>query len=273
MSETWSLTKPQQGQSELGQECRLISIEKSRCGRSGTNRLMRQDEDLSASVRDYTPEGDQADTTPASQTDKVLQRIRTGYPRWYSRQQLVEDPLLGGSVAGIRKALDRLVKRGLLVAEERPTGKGGKPPMVFQAVLSHTRGEGAQVSHSGQNPSTGTKDEWDTKVAEQEVSHSFEGSAGRMGHIAAEQGGCPIQEPSADAGSASNGTPDTYPRARGKRTPEELAALAARADEIWNTPITVMSAADVMAVEAEGAEAALKGDTPSVVDVDAKPVL
>ena len=232
VSETWSLTKPQQGQSDLGQECRLITIEKSRCGRSGTKLLMKQEEDLSYSLRDYTPEVDQADTTPASQTDKVLQRIRMGYPRWYSRQQLVQDPLLGGSVAAIRKALDRLVKRGLLVAEERPTGKGGKAPMVYQAVLSHTRGEGLKVSHSEQNPCTGTEDEWDTTGSNADVSHSNEAGTERMGHPPLLEEVCPIQKTCNGNGFGPNETAGTYPRASDDRTMEELNEMLNKAD-IW----------------------------------------
>jgi hypothetical protein len=59
VNETWSLKKPEGRDLErLGQRSRVITIEKSRCGRGGTQLLMQQEDDLSFSIRDFTPEVD-----------------------------------------------------------------------------------------------------------------------------------------------------------------------------------------------------------------------
>ena len=57
--------------------------------------------------------------------------------RGLTRSDLASDPLCGGSVAAIRKALQRLVSRGLIVAEEAPrTRASGCVPNLYRAVLS-----------------------------------------------------------------------------------------------------------------------------------------
>jgi hypothetical protein len=233
VTETWSLKRPEEGKSDLGKAHRLITIEKSRCGRSGTQLLMEQEKDLSYSIRDYTPEVDETDTTPASHTDRVLQRVRTGYPRWYTRTDLNSDPLLGGSAAATRKALQRLVKRGLLRAEEHSTDRGGKPVQAFQAVLAYTRGEGGEVSHSEQKPSAGREEQWDTQSVPLHVSHCSESTSEAMGHTDAKQPRCPIAEPSNEAGFARNGTPGKYPRASEERTSAEMDALKSGSSNAW----------------------------------------
>ena len=51
----------------------MITIEKSRSGRSGTSLIMQQEKDLSFSISDFTPEVDPDNTAPSSITDRVLQ--------------------------------------------------------------------------------------------------------------------------------------------------------------------------------------------------------
>ncbi|NDD45800.1 MAG: hypothetical protein EBZ24_10415, partial [Synechococcaceae bacterium WB9_4xB_025] len=82
VDETWALKKPSKDQVEKGiapAHSRLITIEKSRAGRSGTSLIMRQEDDLTFSVADFTPEVDPGNTAPSGVTDRVLQRLRTGY--------------------------------------------------------------------------------------------------------------------------------------------------------------------------------------------------
>mgnify|MGYP003348392979 CR=1 FL=1 len=64
------------------------------------------------SLADYV-EVDTDSASPASIVDRVLQRLRAAYQRSLSRSDLAADPLCGGSVTAIRKALQRLVSRGL----------------------------------------------------------------------------------------------------------------------------------------------------------------
>lgn len=222
VNETWSLKKPEgEALERLGQHTRIISIEKSRCGRSGTQLLMQQEADLSFSIRDFTPEVDPQDTTPASHSDRVLQRLRTVFPRSLSRQDLDADPLLGGTVAATRKALQRLEKRGLIrVVEAIQLPKGGIPLNMYQAVLSTTRGRGetAEGVPQEQNPSAGTDLQWDAPPKTQggvpSVDGSHQSAPKAMGHPLQNKQGCPNANPSAGAGSAHLGHPTEYPRAR-----------------------------------------------------------
>jgi hypothetical protein len=240
VSETWKLSKPEPGKSSLQSHQRLITIEKSRCGRGGTHLLMQMENDLSFSICDYVPEREEEDSSPANITGKVLARVRTGYPRWYSRADLQADPLVGGSVAAVRKALQRLVKRGLIRSEARASG--GSPFSVYQAVLSlssssnslsRPRGEGALSVSGGQIPSSGGGLGWDTSVKNEKVSHpksgrgsDFEAAPEGGGHFSSSEGVCPTPEPSGVAGSAQYGTDLKYPRARNSIDPVGDAAQA-----------------------------------------------
>ena len=142
VDETWALTKPTEEQSAtLGKYSRLITIEKSRSGRSGTSLVMQMQDDLSFTISDYTPEVDRTNTSPASVSDRVLQKLRVVYPESRSTNNLVDDPLLEGKPAAIRKSLQRLLKRGLIEASnEQETSPAGKTLQTYKAILA--RGEG-----------------------------------------------------------------------------------------------------------------------------------
>lgn len=245
VTETWGLKKPDGGIDSLPANCRTITIEKSRCGRGGTQLIMTQEKDLSFSVRDYTPEIDNNNTSPSGITDRVLQRIRTGAPRWFSRADLNADPVVGGSVAAITKSLQRLVKRGLLRTDELPPAKrGGKPVLTYQAVLSslpsHTRGEVAESVQLEQNSSAATDEQLDTRSEKEEVSNCSEGvldllRGNRTHSEKSEQ--CPVAKPSEEAENTPIGHPGTYPPAQAHedgRTDEETKALWDNAYAQWN---------------------------------------
>ena len=215
VDETWALKKPDGGVNSLPANCRLINIEKSRAGRGGTSLIMQMEADLTFSVSDYMPEVDETKTTPDKVIDRVLMRIRSMYPRSVTKAELIRDPLVGGNVDGIRKALQRLTKRGLIKAEALP-GKSrspGKPTFFYQAILKETalaRGEGEESVPFEQTPSAGTDDKWDNQMGQADLSHL----PNQMGQPGAESGGCPIYKASEDKGSAQMGQPDKYPRAR-----------------------------------------------------------
>jgi hypothetical protein len=245
VTETWGLKKPDGGIDSLPANCRTITIEKSRCGRGGTQLIMTQEKDLSFSVRDYTPEIDNNNTSPSGITDRVLQRIRTGAPRWFSRTELNADPVVGGSAAAIRKSLQRLVKRGLLRTDELPPmKKGGKPVLTYQAVLSslpsHTRGEVAESVPLGQNPSEAMDKQWDTESKNEEVSHSSTSLLDALrsnGTDSEKTDECPIAKPSEAQVKEHVGHPGTYPPAQAHedgRTDEETKALWDNAYAQWD---------------------------------------
>ena len=118
---------------------------------------MKMTENLSFEIGDHTPEVDKTSTSPASVSDRVLEKLRTVYPASRSTEELVHDPVLAGKPDAIRKSLQRLHKRGLIEAtDETLQSQNGKPLQVYRAVLasSHVRGEDVCVP-SRPNPYPG----------------------------------------------------------------------------------------------------------------------
>ena len=241
VDETWALKKPSKEQVEKGvapAHSRLITIEKSRSGRSGTSLIMRMEADLSFSIADFTPEVDAANTSPSGITDRVLQRLRVIYPRTMSRTELNADPLVGGRVAAIRKSLQRLVKRGLIeVVGSAPAPDGKNSFDIYKAVLA--RGEVGDMCPTLDKPSDGAGFGMGQKVGHPpnsgNVSHPESQDADQGGTLSEKQGDCPIPDPSTGAESIKVGHPDQYPRAREeKRTKQELDALQEQAWNMWD---------------------------------------
>ena len=147
VDETWALRKPtDEERGVVGAHSRLITIEKSRSGRMGTQLVMQMQDDLSFTISDFTPEIDETNTSPASVTDRVLQKLRVVYPESRTKDDLVCDPLIDGKPAAIHKSLQRLEKRSLITSFV-PEGQQLKN---WKAVLA--RGEGERVSTVPINP-------------------------------------------------------------------------------------------------------------------------
>ena len=141
VDETWALKKPTDEEKRLVEpNSRLITVEKSRSGRSGTQLVMRMEEDLSFSIRDFVPARPNSGSSPASVVDRVLQRLRACYPETRTREELFYDSLIKGSNDAIRKTLQRLEKKGL-VESSVPTNSQTKN---YKAVLA--RGEIKEMS-------------------------------------------------------------------------------------------------------------------------------
>ena len=240
VDETWALKKPSKDQVEKGTapaHSRVITIEKSRAGRSGTSLIMRQEDDLSFSIADFTPEVDPTNAAPSGITDRVLQRLRVGYPRTFSRTDLNSDPIVGGKVAAIQKSLQRLVKRGLIeVVMTTPKKGGGSPIQHYRAVLAC--GEDGDMCPPGTNPSGGAGSAGGQPGGHSPNSGGVSTCSDQPGgHSGAKTGGCPPAKPSAGAGSAPGGHSDQYPRARdddGDRTKEELDLMLEEGWKQWD---------------------------------------
>ena len=143
VDETWALSKPSEEEaSRIGKFSRLITIEKSRQGRMGTQLLMQMQDDLSFTIADHTPEVE-SEPTPTSVTGRVLQRLRVVYPQTRSTNELVDDPVVQGNPPAIRKSVQRLAKRGLIEAVSND-------PVKYKAVLA--RGEVQESVPSKQTP-------------------------------------------------------------------------------------------------------------------------
>jgi len=222
VDETWALKMPSEKQLEtVGTQSRIIKVEKSRSGRSGTSLIMRMEDDLSFSVSDYTPEIDQEDSSPAGIIDRVLHRLRVVHPNERTRSDLNSDPLVGGKVEAIRKSLQRLEKRGLIEVKHSPKGN------IYKAVLA--RGE---VVDSRPTPVKASNEE-ESGTGQPPETQSICPTPGTEASVPPP---CPKPDPSGDEESAMNGTFEKYPRAReNERTDGELTRLKNEADAFWTT--------------------------------------
>ena len=146
VDEVWKLSKPDKELAQqLGNNTRLIKVEKSRFSRTGSALLLKQTNDLSFELKDYKPKVE--NSTPASIIDRILEKLRTIYPGSRSRAELSADELINsfGNVTAIRKSLERLVDRGLIiVSDKKYNPKGGRSINYYKAVL--VRGDKKSVA-------------------------------------------------------------------------------------------------------------------------------
>ncbi len=233
VDESWAIRRPDKGELErVGASARLITINKSREGNEGKQLVMRQQADLTFELKDLPPEAGQEDMA-ASIVDRVLQRLRTRKEPM-TRRDLNADPLVGGSVEGIRKALDRLVDRGLVVSE----GKGSYK--TFQSVSAH-RGVGVKPVLSKEEASTGAGSDEnscpDLSVSVQicpdsvqtDKTDTFRTKTDKNGHVNA-------PDPLPCNGSEQNGQPQPAPftREASERSTAELGELKQAAATSWS---------------------------------------
>ena len=147
VDETWSLKRPESDpqkrskeQQQLKPHERLIEVEKSRSGRSGTHLILGQTEDLDFYIADFTPEMDPDSNAPSSVQGRVLSRLRTAYPESRTKTDLIADRLIGGTPAAIKKTLQRLEAQQLIVSSVL---KGSR---TKNYIANLARGEGWNVS-------------------------------------------------------------------------------------------------------------------------------
>ena len=242
VTETWRLAEPTDKQVEEGiapRHSRIIHVEKSRSGRSGTALIMRQESDLTFSIADFTAEIDSTNTAPSGISERVLSRVRAIYPRSISRTELNADPIVGGNVAAIRKSLQRWVGRGLIAAQEEAVSskRGGKARVLYTAVVEqppHTRvrGEVEEGVPFKEEPSDDAASAMGQAMGQtpkfEEVSHSSVSN----GTASEKQAVCPIAKAPDTKGSAPMGQLDQYPRAR--RSFEEIDRLMREAGSKWD---------------------------------------
>jgi len=254
VDEVWALKRPSERQQEVvGANARLIAIEKSRSGRGGTGLLLKLEDDLTFTLSDYVPEVDPVETGPSAITDRVLARLRVIYPEARTRAELNADPIVGGRVTAIRKALQRLEKRGLIrVVDKTQAEKGGKALHHYQAVLSSSRVEVGRTCPIEQNPCAGTdsamgqggEDEGVCPINDEEFStgegvivENLNGAGTTDGTLSEKEEGCPIAKPLQRKRSGPAGTDTETIRARlaepTERSVEELERLRREAEELW----------------------------------------
>jgi hypothetical protein len=140
---------------------------------------------------------------------------------------------VGGKVAATKKALQRLVKRGLIVVADQQKVPTGAPIHLYRAVLSSTssscaRGETELVSSEGHIPSAGTDETGDSLCPVSEGVPGLKVVELDRGHFLREDTACPQANPSAEAESEAKGHSGQYPRARA-----ELDKLDDEAASFW----------------------------------------
>ena len=235
VDESWAIRRPDKGEKErVGAAARLITINKSREGNEGKQLVLRQQADLTFELKDLPAEGVE-EGSPASIVDRVLQRLRTrGVPM--TRRELNADPVVGGSVEGIRKALERLVDRGLVTAEGKASYKR------FQAV-SARRGVPPETVQNDDKPSTGTgsqaleRPEVSKNVQDVSVFSGESGFGQKLDTKRTDQDNFGRFDPADSlqpSASEENGHQTGALFTREERTPAELAQLMEEAADTWS---------------------------------------
>ena len=239
--EVWSLRKPSDKEMErVGFSSRLVTVDKSRAGRGGSKLLLKMLEDLTFELKDYV-EITTESAEPASIIDRVLQRLRSAAKtnEGRTREELNSDPICGGSVMGIKKALQRLEARGLVSSTEEPSEKRtGRTKKRFFALLARDMcqrecpltpktsleldslgGQGVGGSPLNLAVSAGQEGEAPEAVEQQQ-------------NLGVHAIGCPPETPCSDAVFAKGDTISVTPQGK-LRSPEELEALKEAAARHW----------------------------------------
>ena len=225
----------------MGFSSRLVTIDKSRAGRGGSKLLLKMLEDLTFELKDYV-EITTESAEPASIIDRVLQRLRSAAKtnEGRTREELNSDPICGGSVMGIKKALQRLEARGLVSSTEEPSEKRtGRTKKRFFALLARDMcqrecpltpktsleldslgGQGVGGSPLNLAVSAGQEGEAPEAVEQQQ-------------NLGVHAIGCPPETPCSDAVFAKGDTISVTPQGK-LRSPEELEALKEAAARHWS---------------------------------------
>ena len=160
VAEVWNIKTPQKD-SGLSVDQRVITVGKSRINRSGETLVQTQEEDLTVSLVEIAKK-EETQTRAGSVGERIMNRRQTK-DEWVSRQELNADPLVGGSVAAIKKTLQRLENRGVVEVMQKPSPKGS-PIKLYRAIRVRPRGESVEGGRGSQIPVDTSKTEGDTST-------------------------------------------------------------------------------------------------------------
>jgi hypothetical protein len=237
VDEVWSLRKPSEKEVErIGMASRIITVEKSRAGRGGSRLLLKMLEDLTFELKDFV-EVNADSATPASIIDRVLQRLRSAAKGGEGRTQteLNADPLCGGSVTGIKKALQRLRAQGLVTARQEPSEKrvGSSVNRYFAKVsrdMCERECPPMPKSSAGLEKLGGQPQSVSPLISEDLAGEEAGDPAGA--DLGGHENACPPETPCIDAGFEQGDTFSVTPQG-GKRSPSEMEALIQAAKGAW----------------------------------------
>ena len=162
------------------------------------------------------------------------------YPAGKTREELNSDALCGGSVAAIRKSLQRLEKRGLIwVSGTRKTEKGGRVVNVYQAVVAKdlepsSRGEVVEECPVSQTTSGSKASAMGHSPTSEPGCPTSDSVVDSTGTLPTKSEPCPIADPLLCNQSGQVDTSETYPHAREERSADEIAALVEDARSFWS---------------------------------------
>jgi hypothetical protein len=193
-------------------------------------------EDLTFELKDFV-EVNADSASPASIIDRVLQRLRSAAKGGEGRTQteLNADPLCGGSVTGIKKALQRLRAQGLVTARQEPSEKrAGSSVNRYFAKVSRDMCEREcppmPKSSAGLEKLGGQPQSVSPLISEDLAVEEAGDPAGA--DLGGHENACPPETPCIDAGFEQGDTFSVTPQG-GKRSPSEMEALIQAAKEAW----------------------------------------
>lgn len=239
VDEVWSLRKPSEKEvEELGFSTRVIRIEKSRTGRGGAKLLLKMLDDLTFELKDYV-ELSAESTSPASIVDRVLTRLRVS-PTGRTQGELRSDPQCGGTVVAIKKALQRLIARGLVktAVEPHPEKKGTRVNRYF-AVLSRDMcgskcpptPKASQALEIVGGQGVGVSPHSEEDLEPQKPAGTIQ--AVELPKVGGHRKACPPTLPSVDTGSECGDTNSVTPQ-EAERSKAEIQALQGQATQFWS---------------------------------------
>ena len=275
VSEVWNISQPKKD-SGLSNDQRIITVGKSRINRQGESLIQTQNEDLTVSlVEAKKPE--EMQTRAGTVAERIMSRLQT-CQGWMSRSDMNSDPLINGSVKAIKKTLQRLENRGVLIVMERPSASGS-PTKLYKALSSRAQGGSQEVSPLGENPDYDKDQKGDTTPGAQSCPPSPTEVDGLKGDTSPLERECPPSKPSVDAGSDLRETDSLCSRAREEpleRCSEELKTLRDAAWDSWeieDTPeVQVLDHGEEKRKQAETFFASAQApDEPVVIDVPVNP--
>ena len=196
VAEVWNIKTPAKD-SGLSVDQRVITVGKSRINRSGETLIQTQEEDLTVSLVEVAKK-EEMQTRAGSVGERIMNRLQTK-DEWVSRQELNSDPLVGGSVAAIKKTLQRLENRGVIEVMEKPSPQG-KPIKLFRAIRVRPCGGCVKRGQDPLNPVEDYEEKGDTLIDSEQ---------------------CPLSKSSPGAPSEGKGTDTPY---IGKRSLDEINA-------------------------------------------------
>ena len=135
----------------------MITVGKSRINRKGETLVQSQQDDLTVSIQEIKKK-EEVQTKAGTVAERIMNRLQT-HDGWMSRTELNSDPLVGGSVAAIRKTLQRLENRGVLETIEKPSPQGSSVKL-YRALRAH--GESKEMGQPQKSHCNDSVLRWDT---------------------------------------------------------------------------------------------------------------